>query len=844
MANSHKPAITLHTQGINGTSTLNTRGLKMTKSTDTLTSHPLLNEDDDLEVNAAWFNQRSRRSPSSGSTSSQALLQPKINGTPVPNGSVGASMLNMLKEMTIGFSDVVQLLISKKATVLLATAAVTTPFLTMEREFLEDNIIITQQSDDKILAITLSGIRVVLLGDSLISIGLLPTEQELGNILDDTTKKQKTLFDAFSSSTDPSSFPAIKIISHNADIMLHGMNIRALLIETPLIKREVSERVNFILEKTEKIKEISDLPGSLPEDIQRFVKEYQQTPMKSEETSTEKIQDLFDSVRSKLEAGGELTEEQDAIVESKLNSLEKFVCSALYENLFIPPWSDDDLSDEALCSKIAALNLLELGLVHLGVVVQSHQQSLFDDAIQTAGAKLQCLQSMKSPIEKLNVIVDCHRIIVDTLSQSLKTQSKSDTKQPKDNPEQPKDNPEQPKNNSEQPKNNSEQPIDNSEQSSDNSEQPNDSPEHSNDSPERSNDIPEHSNDIPEHSNDIPEHPKTPISPVTPTSPIDERRVSNADAILPMLIFIVVKANPRELISNLRFIQRYRVRSLLHGELSYCLTNALAVVSFLENVELQVLGLSPEKVVSDVTDIHRTSPIPPLPTPPSQQPSLPFPLADPRRVGYEIVGAATDSGLKVITGITGVVDTSYKMFGRILGYNDAGRRETKNDDGSINEKQAVEVEVSSPIEENGKRKRFSLLERELPDGKELAEIGKVKEDDRTKKNQDESNEVENGKSERINEDTDAKKQAEGGLSLTNRLRQISVLPRFSSERSQSVTETKHAAPIQAKKIAPPITKFLECKSEDFRVGDVAELLAEYKRLASAVQELGLFSTSS
>jgi len=47
---------------------------------------------------------------------------------------------------------------------LLATAAVTTPFLTMEREFLEDNIIVTQQSDDKILAITLSGIRVVLLG--------------------------------------------------------------------------------------------------------------------------------------------------------------------------------------------------------------------------------------------------------------------------------------------------------------------------------------------------------------------------------------------------------------------------------------------------------------------------------------------------------------------------------------------------------------------------------------------------------------------------------------------------------------------------------------------------------
>jgi len=80
----------------------------------------------------------------------------------------------------------------------------------------------------------------------------------------------RTLFDACSLPTDPSSFPTIKITNHNADIMLHGMNICALVIETPLIKREVSERVNFILEKTEKLKEISDLPGSLPEDIQRY----------------------------------------------------------------------------------------------------------------------------------------------------------------------------------------------------------------------------------------------------------------------------------------------------------------------------------------------------------------------------------------------------------------------------------------------------------------------------------------------------------------------------------------------------------------------------------------------
>lgn len=40
-----------------------------------------------------------------------------------------------------------------------------------------------------------------------------------------------------------------------------------------------------------------------------------------------------------------------------------------YFRLFLPPGSDDVSHDEALSSRIAAVNLLDLGLGHLGVEV-------------------------------------------------------------------------------------------------------------------------------------------------------------------------------------------------------------------------------------------------------------------------------------------------------------------------------------------------------------------------------------------------------------------------------------------------------------------------------------------
>lgn len=57
-------------------------------------------------------------------------------------------------------------------------------------------------------------------------------------------------------------------------------------------------------------------------------------------------------------------------------------------------------------------------------------------------------------------------------------------------------------------------------------------------------------------------------------------RSAGADVLLPMLIFTVVKSNPHQFVSNLKFIQRYRMASKISGEASYCLTNMVSGLKY------------------------------------------------------------------------------------------------------------------------------------------------------------------------------------------------------------------------------------------------------------------------
>lgn len=99
---------------------------------------------------------------------------------------------------------------------------------------------------------------------------------------------------------------------------------------------------------------------------------------------------------------------------------------------------------------------------------------------------------------------------------------------------------------------------------------------------------------------------------------------SSADEILPTLIYTLITSPPDTLniVSNLKFIQRFRGSSRVDGETAYCLVNAEAAVSFLETVDLSSLRAEEARPGNEKEDIRPTTPVTPMPLGLSQAPDL------------------------------------------------------------------------------------------------------------------------------------------------------------------------------------------------------------------------------
>lgn len=131
---------------------------------------------------------------------------------------------------------------------------------------------------------------------------------------------------------------------------------------------------------------------------------------------------------------------------------------------------------------------------------------------------------------------------------------------------------------------------------------------------------------------------------------------SSADLILPLLIYSVVRANPPHLFSHLRYIHRFRAESLLRGQASYAATNFDAVIEWSQHVDLSTLGLSSDNVITAAA------------ASPSQQhgtPSLTRPRAytTPSTFLRERVSLTADQLVdSANSALTGVVDSSYRLL--------------------------------------------------------------------------------------------------------------------------------------------------------------------------------------
>ncbi|EED79722.1 predicted protein [Postia placenta Mad-698-R] len=99
-----------------------------------------------------------------------------------------------------------------------------------------------------------------------------------------------------------------------------------------------------------------------------------------------------------------------------MDAVERVLCSLFYDRLFLPANTDDASHDEALSSRIAAVNLLDLGLAHLGVDVGSSGKEV-ETVVHECGQSLMQLDiACRAPSEKAAILVAVHKIIVDGLS--------------------------------------------------------------------------------------------------------------------------------------------------------------------------------------------------------------------------------------------------------------------------------------------------------------------------------------------------------------------------------------------------------------------------------------------
>ncbi|KAH9004555.1 hypothetical protein EDB86DRAFT_1959670 [Lactarius hatsudake] len=350
-------------------------------------------------------------------------------------------------------------------------------------------------------------------------------------------------------------------------------------------------------------------------------------------------------------SNGKVVSEQHA--HEILEAVERVICALFYDRLYLLPKSDDASHDEALSSRVAALNMLDLGLEHLGVDIGAAGAGV-EAVLKVCGDILSRLENPETrcPADKAAVLVAAHKAVVDGLSRLPPIRLKSEAElENQKNPEAPhfiNDRPTEPDDENVPPVDARPPPIIVS---------PDSETRILVESPVAAEGVTSIASATLGYANQpeyLPSYNPPPIQATTPPTAMRSRSSSptpvSGDIILPLMIFAVVKANPSHFVSHLLYAQRFR-NQRVGGEESYCLVNLMAVADFLENVDLKALGLgeSEKKVMStaDLTPIpvHRAALE-------SQAPPI-SPEGVPARLrrGVEQLDAIAGSANKVILGV-------------------------------------------------------------------------------------------------------------------------------------------------------------------------------------------------
>ncbi|KAI0272391.1 hypothetical protein BC834DRAFT_856516 [Gloeopeniophorella convolvens] len=389
-----------------------------------------------------------------------------------------------------------------------------------------------------------------------------------------------------------------------------------------------------------------------------------------------------------------------------LEAVERVICLLFYDRLYLQPKSDDASHDEALSSRVAALNMLDLGLEHLGVDVGAAGAGV-EAVLRSCGDTLSRLERSETrcPADKAAVLVAAHKTVVDGLSRlppiRLKSEAELENQKTPETSHVPTSYIEHPGDDKAAPLRPDPPPIIVSPVSETHIHVASPDEIHGPAPPtsDTSSVVSSHTGEGYLPSYDAPPDQRSLSSTSKSSRPSSPTPVSG-DIILPLMIFSVVKANPQHLVSHLLYTQRFR-NQRVGGEESYCLVSLMAVADFLENVDLKALGLgeSEKKVMStaDLTPIPVRRAALESQAPPLSPEGVPARL---RRGVEQQVDAIAGSANKVILG---VVDQGFGVLRALL-------------PGTSADAQGASADATTPDQEaapwNAVRPGFGLLRRE------------------------------------------------------------------------------------------------------------------------------------